>query len=296
MDIPARTMLIAATEATPMSPATISVLKYSHAQVWIFSTKLRKLSHPITAGLVIMKRIVRLSLPVLATSIVLLLASTLGGCGDPYDDYIEACRLIGECRFKEARELLNGLDASTWKQGNPRVATQLCDIGQLAMAGSFDKAFARMSASDANDRYEIIVHPDDPLHAPALNVALWIKVRTYEDKILQLLALDPESEKFGQALVGLPPSAYVFEVLELPLAEYDANETRLGGDYSLPRIMQGSFATVKLLPAYAKELRGVEQRFRDYLPRLEEAETRNTAWANSHYATPETIPTPTPAE
>jgi len=226
-----------------------------------------------------MTRISYLSIPVFAASIFLL-ASTLGGCGDPQRDYSEACRLIGERRFVEARELLSELDASALKQGDPLTATRLCDIGQLAMAGSFEKAFARMSASGNDDRFEIIVHPDDPLHAPALNLGLWIKARTYEDKILQLLAIDPETEEFGRALVGLPPPAYAFEVLDFPFAEYEANETRLGGDYSLPRIMQGSFATVTLLPAYAKELRGVEQRFRDYLPRLEDLEARNMAWAN----------------
>ncbi len=245
-----------------------------------------------------MMRLLHLSIPLFA-AISLSLASMFGGCGNPHDDYVEACRLIGERQFNEARTLLSTLDANSVKQGDPLTATRLCDIGQLAMAGSFEKAFSRMSASSSDDRYEIIVHPDDLLYTPALNLGLWIKVRVYESKILQLLALDPESEEFGQALVGLPPSAYVLEVLDFPLAEFDANETRMGGDYSLPRILQVSFATVKLLPAYAEELHGVEQRFRDYLLRLEAAEARNMAWANRYYATPEaesTIPPPAPAE
>jgi hypothetical protein len=210
----------------------------------------------------------------------LFLTCVVGSCTDPQRDYDEACRLMSERRFDEARGLLKNITVRSLKEGDPRTAEYLCDIGLLAMAGSFNEAFTEFSATRNGDHYVVTVHPNDPLHDPAFNLALWIKAHVYEEKIQQLLALDPESDAFGLALVGLPPTAYALEVLDFPLPEYEAEELRFDGDFSLPRILQGSVATVKLLPAYQKDLRDLETRFRQYLPRLEKSEVLNMAWAD----------------
>ena len=208
-----------------------------------------------------------LSLLVLAVVLAFGCKGTPEGGYPAEEGYPAACGMIGAMRFDEADALLAGIDPLTVRKWDPATARHLCRVGQLASQGKFDEAFGRMIEVREDGRYVVVVHPDDPLHRPALNLALWIKVTQYEKRIKELLAMDPETEEFGLALTGLQPTAYAEEVLKYSLPEYEANEYYIGGDYSLPRIMFASFVNVKLLWAYEKVLAGAQKRFRDYLPR-----------------------------
>lgn len=202
----------------------------------------------------------------------LCLALALGACSTPEQDYAAACTLIGEMRFDEADALLAELDPGTLETGDPATARLLCAVGALAKEGKFGEAFDRMVEVREDGRWAVIVHPEDPLHTPALNLALWIKVFHHEQRIKELLAMDPETEEFGMSLTGLQPTAYAQEVLDFGLPEYEAEESYIGGDYSVPRIMYASFTNVDLLPAYEKALRGMKEMFGTYLARLEKHE------------------------
>ncbi|MDX9760323.1 MAG: hypothetical protein RBU27_14285 [Bacteroidota bacterium] len=205
-------------------------------------------------------------------SLALCFAATLVGCGTPQEEYAVACDLIGELRFDEASALLAELDPRQLTHGDPATARYLCAAGALAKEGKFGEAFERMVEVGDNDRWSVIVHPEDPLHTPALNLALWIKVFHHEQRIQELLAMDPETEEFGLSLTGLQPTAYALEVLDSDLPEFEADESYIGGDYSVPRIMYASFTNVDLLPAYEKALRGMKEMFGTYLARLEKHE------------------------
>jgi hypothetical protein len=218
-----------------------------------------------------MKRIVSLAIVLSITS-----------CGSPESKYEEACSLIGERDFEASKTLLQDLSKKDIKNGDPAVARFVCEVGLLAKSGKFSDAYSKLcETDDESGRYKVIVHPDDPLHLPALNLALWIKAERNESIIKEFLAEDPETESYGMYFTEMSPSNYAEEVLSYDLPDYTADESFEGGDFSVPRIMYASFKNTKILPAYTSALDGVKSRYEEYYSELlRDAETY-TSWSES---------------